>query len=654
MKNAVSFAAAIAACDNSHPIDIDMAARRGAPRGMLVVMPVPTARREGIAAVSAAILERGGPVGTLDLTDAPVSVEALLSLADVISTFGVQRLLMSGVSCAMTREQSAAIISRLRGCGSNDSSDSNSASQHEGNSHAEVHESSCGSHVNLDTLHLGSSNLSKAGAYHKGNEEQYRLHQQLIKELPAGGALATVRTLNLSNAFLGGFSGNAPIVQTLADAVCGSNSLQHLDLSRNRLSGVAVDILIDAIIIMSRKRTAYTGDADAGIASLSLDWNDIGPKGALAAGRLLSSCSASLRKLSLAACGMQEQGARAMAVAAGASPSSDASDVTDKLAHVSVRSICEAASDTAVGNCGSNGISSGGSSSGDSGNSAGAVASSAQAPPSAHHLTAPQQQQLAAGCDVDLSFNHISAVGLSFLAMALLHGRLPVVALRLRNNDHIGDQAGDPISALASFMQALATAPRLRVLDLSGTRVPLPHMSHFVNVLKSQWCVSACTATATAVDGPGAASTTTAASSWCPPLAALNLNRCCVGMHNVKALCALTGMSRHHPLRILCLRQCDMGERGAWALKDLLEHDKQLRYLQIGQRFFHDGGSRYFVEQCGGLGGFTRLRTEPWPLHLKVHFLLCTSCNSLPQSAASLVFSYLRSSVHRWCEVDCG
>ncbi|KAG5175209.1 hypothetical protein JKP88DRAFT_338969 [Tribonema minus] len=550
---------------------------------MLVLAPVPAARRD-VDGVCQALKERAGPVGRLDLTHNVVSLQAALALADIIREHGVRELVLSGSACPAKDAQIAQVVQHLqsqRSCSTN-------------------------GHQALRLLDLRNTNLGVSGS-----QSRSPLHHHMLSQIQAGGALASVRELNLSNSFIGGFSGNGATVSILAELLKRAPHLHTLDLSRNRLSGQAVETVVNALLRMCAARPV-----GAGMRALLLDWNnEMGNKGAFAAGHLLSRCRASMRKLSLASCGLREAAARALAAGASQTQSSHVSGGLDALsisaAHEAAQQQQQQQHQTEAAAEGAN-------------HNATAAASAAAAAPAEP------------GCDVDLSCNHISATGLTFLAHALLHAALPVTALRLRSNDHIGDAAGDPVSALAAFVQALATAPRLRVLDLSGTRVPPQHLLHFAACLRDSWAAGR---------RPPR-----------PPLAALNLSRCQVGVHNAQALCAaLRGAPPPcgHPLRVLCLRQCDVGVGGAAALAQLLRGDARLKFVQLGQRPAGEAGGRAVAAACREMEGTVRVSTDPWPLPLKVTLLLCTALR-LPHEAYARVFACLRTPVVRRVEADCG
>lgn len=237
-------------------------------------------------------------------------------------------------------------------------------------------------------------------------------------------------SLNLSNAFIGGFSKNGSLVGQVAKTIKGSASLQNLDLSRNNLGGAAVETLRGAIV--SR------GSDKASLQTLSLSENPLGVKGLYAAGRLLHETQGSLRQLCLSSCSIDDEGAYAF---------------TQGL-----RADCVAA------------------------------AGSSLHPPSVPTATSTCTYPRA--CDLDLSTNHLRFKGLATLGVGLFSGTpdlvpVPVIRiLRLRQNDHHGDTN---TAGLFAFFNSITRAQHLLALDMSGWTVIGLHMHYFFDALLAAW-----------------------------------------------------------------------------------------------------------------------------------------------------------------------
>jgi Leucine Rich repeat len=570
-ETAEEFIERVGSADTATAIHVDMAAKRVPPEGMAVLMPVAAVRREAVTSVCNAMLRRAGPIDTLDLSGNAVTADAMLAIAECIATCGIQHLILPGLigTDSINPKQ---FIDALN----NSKSSSNDR----------IPSQQC---VDTITLNLSNAKMGDISA-------------ALIGQLNNTGAISSVRTLNISNCFIGGISGNGPHVQCLTEALAASHHITELDVSRNNLSDAAIHFI------------AYAAQYQCpSLRALNVNTNIVKQHGARALGLLLGTNR--MTALSVASCSLDDRSIGRLC--------QGAMETYDNL----VLELHPAAAASSTAGCDLDlsysrfGV-------------AGVTALS--------FLLQKSRSDCLKIAGLRLRCCDMTAALHSPTAGSLLHCIYSSKYLQ------VVDLSGTHISDIAA-LHCLNELERSWELSV-GMHVDTAKQSN-------TYAVTASTVTqdTTVAD--------TAVTCIEPPIAALNMSRCGISVLVTEKLASLlqraaTSFTNQHPLRVLCLRQANTGVRGLAAIKRWLDVDNSIQLLQLGDRRAgtDTANTTDITDQVSLLNSIessTVLQYQLWPLCKKVALISCctigNSANNtvLPQDALALIFKMLQTPVIR-------
>eukprot|EP00953_Heterococcus_sp_UTEX-ZZ885_P003983 2649-Heterococcus_DN1.PRE.3 len=570
-ETAEQFIERVGSADAATAIQVDMAAKRVPPEGMAVLMPVAAVRREAVTGVCIAMLSRAGPIDTLDLSGNTVTADAMLAIAECIATCGIKHLILPGL-IGTDNINPKQFIDALNNSSSS-SKDSTPSQQR----------------VDTVTLNLSNAKLGDVGAAMLGQPNNT-------------GAFSSVRTLNLSNCFIGGMSGNGPHVQCLTEALAASHHITELDVSRNNLSDAAIHFI------------AYAAQHQCpSLRALNVNTNIVKQHGARALGLLLGTNR--MTSLSVASCSLDDNSIGRLC--RGAMESFDNLVLESHHAAAASSTIgCDL--DLSYSRYGVAGI----------------AALSFLLQKSTSDSLKITGLRLRC-CDMTAALHSPTAGSVLYCIYSSKY--LQIV-----------DLSGTHISDIAA-LHCLNELERSWELS-SGMHADTAKQSNTS-------AVTASTVTQTSV-------TKSTVTDIEPPIAALNMSRCSVSVLVTEKLASLlqraaTSFTNKHPLRVLCLRQANTGVRGLAAIKRWLDVDNSIQLVQLGDRHLDTDTTNTtdITNQAGLLNSIdstTVLQYQLWPLRKKIALIsCCTTDNSannntvLPQDALVLIFKMLQTPIIR-------
>jgi Leucine Rich repeat len=565
---AEQFIERVGSADIATAIQVDMAAKRVPPEGMAVLMPVAAVRREAVTGVCIAMLSRAGFIDTLDLSGNTVTADAMLAIAECIATCGIKHFILPGL-IGIDSISPKQFIDALNNSSSS-SKDSTPSQQR----------------VDTVTLNLSNAKLGDVGA-------------AMIGQINSTGAFSSVRTLNLSNCFIGGMSGNAPHVQCLTEALAASHHITELDVSRNNLSDAAIHFI------------AYASQHQCpSLRALNVNTNIVKQHSARALGLLLGTNR--MTSLSVASCSLDDNSIGRLC--RGAMESYD---------NLFLESHPAAAASSTIG-CDLDlsysrfGV-------------AGTTALSFLLQKSRSDSLKITGLRLRC-CDMTAALHSPTAGSMLYCVYSSKY--LQVV-----------DLSGTHISDIAA-LHCLNELERFWELS-SGMHADTAKQSNTNASTSSQTTVTK--ATMTGMEPPIAALNM----SRCG-ISVLVTEKLASLLQR-----AATSFTNKHPLRVLCLRQANTGVRGLAAIKRWLDVDNSIQLVQLGDRHLDTDTTNTtdITDQAGLLNSIdstTVLQYQLWPLRKKIALIsCCTTGNSanndtvLPQDALVLIFKMLQTPIIR-------
>jgi Ran GTPase-activating protein (RanGAP) involved in mRNA processing and transport len=569
-ESAEQFIERVRSADTATAIHVDMAAKRVPPQGMAVLMPVAAVRREAVAGVCNALVSRAGLIDTLDLSGNTVTADAMLAIAECIAARGIRHLILPGL-IGIDSVDTKHFIDRLTNSDSSSSS-SDSSTQ-------------CQQHAETLTLNLSNAKLSAVGV-------------AMLGQLSSTGAFSSVRVLNLSNCFIGGMSGNGPLVQPLNEALAASDHITELDISRNNLSDAAIACIVDTAVHQC-----------SSLRALNVNTNIVKGTAARALGQLLGTNR--MTSLSIASCSLNEASLALLSQAA-------LEAFNDFLKSQTLSAIVPALgcdldlSYTRFNVSGLNALS----------------ALLQKRTPDCVKITGLRLRC----CDMTAVLNSAAAG----LALYCIYS-----AKYLQIVDLSGTQLSD-IAAL-HFLNELE-----RFWELSsGMHADTADTTITTTTQNSDDAVA--DTTVTGIEPPIAALNM----SRCG-ISVLVTERLASLLQR-----AARRFVNKHPVRVLCLRQANTGVRGVAAIKRWLDIDASIQLVQLGDRntsietTTNTTDTADQVSLLNSIESTTVLQYQLWPLCKKVALIsCCTTGNSgdntvLPQDALLLIFKYLQTPIIR-------